>query len=561
MKVTGTYDHYFKYGEITETLKKYEAEYPEYCRLSSIGTTREGREIWLIEVTDLSTGSFDEKPGFGVTANIHAGEVTGNCCAMYFLDTLFSNLDEEPVASLLKKNTVYCIPRISPDGSELYLTSTTMLRSVPVMYPFETKQPGVQPFDLDGDGVIRQMRVKDKNGAFKVSPDDPRIMLKREPDDIEGDFYHVYSEGEILDYDPDEEIKSAPALFGNDLNRNFPVSWAPENRQRGAGSYALSNVEAASMAKFLESHRNLCTILHFHTMGGQYLFPPGYKSGKQCEQDDMQLYRTIGKMATEETSYVCWNVRDDYMGDRDGEILGLMDDFCYFGMGLINYTCECWDLDVRAGIPHVSPRKDATDEELVDQVAKRLKWLDENNDGEGFKMWTKFDHPQLGEVEIGGFDYKGVIQNPPAKFILQEAEKHTRFLLREMKILPHLYYKNTKVKALGEDTWLVETTLANSAFLPTYVTKEALNIRRAAPITAELEGAEVIKGKKKQEIGHLNGFWSKGKYGWDLGGITVNHEPMEKRLSWIVKGEKGKALSLVCGTPRAGRCVLDIVLE
>ncbi len=560
MKVTGVYDHYFKYGEITETLKKYEAEHPDLCRLSSIGTTPEGREIWLIEITDPSTGTFEDKPGFGVTANIHAGEVTGNCCAMYFLDTIFSNLEEEPVASLLKKNTVYCIPRISPDGSELYLTTTTMLRSVPRMYPFETEQPGVQPEDLDGDGVIRQMRVKDRNGAFKISADDPRIMVKRSPDDTDGDFYNVYSEGKILDYDPDEEIKSAPALFGNDLNRNFPISWAPENRQRGAGSYALSNVEAASMAKFLEAHKNLCTVLHFHTMGGQYLYPPGYKSGKQADPDDMQLYKAIGKMATEETGYVCWNVRDDYMGTRDGEILGLMDDFCYFGMGLINYTCETWDLDVRAGTPHVSPRKEPTDEELIDQVAKRLKWLDENNNGEGFLNWTKFDHPQLGEVEIGGFDYKGVIQNPPTRFILQEAEKHTRFLLREMKTLPHLYYKNTNVKELGGDTWLVETTLANAAFLPTYVTKEALNIRRAKPITAELSGAEVVKGKAKQEIGHLNGFWSKGTYGWGLGGTTVNHEPMEKKLSWIVKGEKGSSVKVVCSAPRAGRCALDIVL-
>ena len=88
----GIYDHYFKYDEITSVLKQYAQEFPEYCRLSSIGTTPGNREIWLIEITDPSTGTFDDKPGFAVTANIHAGEVTGNCCAMYFLDTIFANL-------------------------------------------------------------------------------------------------------------------------------------------------------------------------------------------------------------------------------------------------------------------------------------------------------------------------------------------------------------------------------------------------------------------------------------------------------------------------------------
>ena len=265
-------------------------------------------------------------------------------------------------------------------------------------------------------------------------------------------------------------------------------------------------------------------------------------------------------MATEETGYVCWNVRDEYMGLREGEILGLMDDFCYFGMGLINYTCETWDLDVRAGTPHVSPRKDPTDEELVDQVVKRLKWIDEHNDGVGFKNWTKFDHPQLGEVEIGGFDYKNVIQNAPPRYIPQEVEKHTRFLLREMKTLPHLYYKNTRVTPLGGRHFKVETTIANSAYLPTYVTKEAIKIGRAQEITAELCGADVIEGKAKQKIGHLNGFWSKATYGWGLGGTTVKQASSEKKLSWIVEGDPGDTVTVTCQCPRAGKAVETITL-
>ncbi len=560
MKTAGTYDHYFKYDEITAILQKYAQEHPDYARLSSIGTTPEGRQIWLIEITDLSCGSFEDKPGFGVTANIHAGEVLGNASAMYFLDTVFSNLQEEPVRTLLEKNTIYCVPRISPDGSELYLTTAAQIRSVPRMYPFEQPMPGLQAEDLDGDGVIRQMRVKSVNGAFKISPEDQRIMIRRLPDDTDGDFYDVYSEGTILEYEENSEIRNAPGLWGNDLNRNFPISWNTENKQRGAGSYALSNPESAAMAKFFDEHRNLCTVLHFHTMGGQYLFPPGFQSGKLAEQDDMKIYRAIGKMATEETGYPCWNVSDEYHGSLPGEILGLMDDFCYYGMGLLNYTCECWDLDKKAGFDYICPNREKTDDEMLDQLKKRLKWLDEHNNGEGFKNWTEFDHPQLGKVEIGGFDYKGVVQNAPSSMIASEVEKHTRFLLREMKTLPHLMFRNTSVKPVGEQHFRIETTLLNSSFLPTYVTKEAMKNGKAEEITAVLEGAEVIEGKAKQKLGHLNGYWYRGSYGWGLGGTTVMGTPLEKKLSWVVEGKKGDTVTICASCPKAGKAEETVVL-
>ena len=37
---------------------------------------------------------------------------------------------------------------------------------------------------------------------------------------------------------------------------------------------------------------------------------------------------------------------------------------------------------------------------------KLLKWNDEALNGEGFKPWKEFDHPQLGKVEIGGWKTK-----------------------------------------------------------------------------------------------------------------------------------------------------------
>ena len=561
MKATYKYDHFYLYGEITGILQNYVAQYPALCRLSSLGRTGQGRDIWKFEVTDLSTGDFADKPGLCVTGNIHAGEVTGSMCAMYFLDYIFTNLSDPEVAAILKNFTVYVVPRISPDGSEHYLTTPDMVRSVPVLHPYDDLQAGVQPQDLDGDGVIRQMRVKSPTGAWKISAKDPRVMTRRLPDDLEGEYYNVYTEGRVKDYDG-VHIKPAPNKFGNDLNRNFPCNWLPETKQAGSGAYALSNVESEIMAKFIYSQKNLCGILNFHTMGGMYLYPPGYKGSKECPREDMEIYRALGKMANQETGYPAVNIKDDYVGKAPMSVVGAFDDFNHFVMGILGFTCECWDLNPRCGFPHPWPRPASIPDSQQEEIAvARLKWLDENNDGIGFQNWTRFDHPELGEVEIGGLDDKTVVQNPPIKFLPQVVEKHTRFLLRYIKTLPRLVIEKTGVTDLGGGNYRIEAVAANHGYLPTYVTKEAVAVNKARPLTVKLAGdVTLITGKEKTEIGHLQGF-SGVRVGYGhIGAQTMGGEPCAKKITWVVSGKPGTEVTVTVSAPRAGKAEATVTL-
>ena len=48
--------HYYTYDEITALLQGWESEYGAVCELSSIGTSLEGRELWLL------TGAEDDAP-------------------------------------------------------------------------------------------------------------------------------------------------------------------------------------------------------------------------------------------------------------------------------------------------------------------------------------------------------------------------------------------------------------------------------------------------------------------------------------------------------------------
>ena len=143
MKQTYVYDHYYKYQEITDILNKYAAEHSDIARLSSIGTTEQGRNIWLMEITDLTTGDYSDKPALYIEGNIHAGEVTGCMTVMFLLDTIFTNCDTEEIKKILAQYTIYAVPRVSPDGSEYFLTTEDTVRSVPKMYPYDTEMPGL----------------------------------------------------------------------------------------------------------------------------------------------------------------------------------------------------------------------------------------------------------------------------------------------------------------------------------------------------------------------------------------------------------------------------------
>ncbi|HUP27030.1 MAG TPA: M14 family metallopeptidase, partial [Chloroflexia bacterium] len=222
------FSHYYKYDEIRQFLEQAAEEYPTLVSISSIGKSYEGRDILLATLTNSETGPDMEKPAYWIDANTHAGEVTGSAVALYTIDHYTSNYGKDPrVTQLLDDHTVYILPRITVDGSEQYLTSPHWVRSSTRRYPFTEDREGLYPDDVDGDGKILQMRIENPSGSYRISDKDPRVMVRRHPDEVGGTYYHLLSEGMINDWDG-HEIKLAPPRHGLDLNRNYPYDWAPE---------------------------------------------------------------------------------------------------------------------------------------------------------------------------------------------------------------------------------------------------------------------------------------------------------------------------------------------
>lgn len=170
VSVSIDFSHYHRYGELVQHMRELVEEYPNLSRMYSIGKSFEGRDIWVVEITNHGTGDHNDKPGYYIDGNLHAGEVTGTACALYTIWYLLTRFgSDEVVTRLVDSTSFYILPRLSPDGAEMYLTSPYFLRSSVRPYPFEEELDGLYTEDIDGNGLILQMRVPDPEGEWKVS--------------------------------------------------------------------------------------------------------------------------------------------------------------------------------------------------------------------------------------------------------------------------------------------------------------------------------------------------------------------------------------------------------
>ena len=61
------------------------------------------------------------------------------------------------------------------------------MRSSTRSYPYEEDAiEGLTVEDIDGNGRILQMRIADSNGLWKAHPQEPRLMVRREPTEVGG---------------------------------------------------------------------------------------------------------------------------------------------------------------------------------------------------------------------------------------------------------------------------------------------------------------------------------------------------------------------------------------
>jgi hypothetical protein len=342
------------------------------------------------------------------------------------------------------------------------------------------------------------------------------------------------------------------------LNRNYPSGWNPERLQYGASLYPTSEPEIRAIVDFVLAHPNIAGAVSYHTHAGAILRPFATRPDAEFPPGDLELYEALGAMGTEETGYPVASTYGDFtprnVPPRGGTMMG----WAYEELGIPTFTVELWNLFKEAGFEDV-PLYNIDVTLPKDTMAKVLSWAEQHTT-DAFLPWRPFDHPQLGPVEIGGWNRVFIFRNPPGSLVEGLAAANARFTFRHAATLPRIEIECVETARQDGDVYAVRAVVANAGYLPTYLTQMALDNDATEPVIAELQGRgiEILDGLPEREVGHLSGrserrapyaFWG------DPWGTP------RRLVTWFVRGPSGAAASVRAGCPRAGYDTQEFFLE
>ena len=573
-----SFDRFYRYAELTAGLQAAANLFPQLIKLQSMGKSHEGRDIWVLAVTNIATGPASDKPAFWVDGNIHSIEVSASSAVLYFLQTLCEGYGvDADITRVLDTRAFYLCPRTNPDGAEWALADKPQFvrsstRIYPRTYPeIEAVQEGFDVEDVDGNGKILRMRIKDPNGHWKCHASDERVMVRRDPAEYGGQYYKVIPEGRFAkpeSFDGTRILVNAPAQ-GLDLNRNFPESWRQEFEQFGAGDYPTSEPEVKAVVDWFITHPNITGGVAFHTFSGVLLRPFGGQPDSKMVPEDLWTFKKIGSKGTELTGYPSIGVYEEFRYHPNEVITGTFD-WIYENLGLYAWVVELWSPMREAGIEKYDYIDWFRDHPESDDL-KLMQWNDAALAGKGFVPWEKFNHPELGEVEIGGWDSFSFISNVPLDLLEKEIAKFPKWLIWQALISPCLELKAAKVTHIADNIWKVRLEVQNTGWLPTIVSKRAQQHKVTGTLKAEISlpaDAMIISASaagnqasfgalSRVDLGQLAGWNHKGASAW----FWADQAPTAHVAvaEWVIRANANSELTLTAHHPKAGR--VKVVLK
>jgi hypothetical protein len=349
---------------------------------------------------------------------------------------------------------------------------------------------------------------------------------------------------------------------GLDLNRNFPASWRQEHEQQGAGHFPTSEPEVRALVEFVASHPNITAAVAFHTYSGVLLRPYSHHADDTLPVEDLWTFQKIGAKGTELTGYPNVSVFHDFRYHPKEVITGSFDDWMYEHGGVFAWTVEIWSPQREAGITDYK-FIDWYREHPIEDDLKLLKWNDEVLGGRGFVDWYAFDHPQIGPVELGGWDTLYTWSNPPPALLEREIARFPAWLLWQLAISPKLEILSLQADELILGTYRVRCVVHNTGWLPSYVTRRGLDHKLVRGVMCEIElpaGAALKAGLRRVELAQLEGraykpatpsSWA----GWS-GDVTDDRALAE----WIVAAPQGGVVRVRAWHERAGEAHSQVQL-
>ncbi|MHB1192006.1 MAG: M14 family metallopeptidase [Longimicrobiales bacterium] len=579
----------------------------ELVRMRTLAKTPGGRDVWVLEVGNPAGAPLGERPAVLVVGNLEGDHLVGSALALEGVRWLVRHASEEAVKKVLDTQVLYVFPRLNPDGAEAMFSRVKWDRrgngrAFDDDNDGRTDEDG--PEDLNGDGYVTVMRVKDASGAYLADTADARVMKRADAAKGESGAYTLYFEG--TDEDGDGFInEDGPG--GVDLNRNFQHEYP--YWQRDAGPYMVSEAESRALMDFVLAHRNVAAIVTFGESDNlvtppdsrgalaaakildlpsfaaasndgvfeQGVFTPaapqGFRGGggrgggggflrgalPGANNNPSSGQRPATTVASEDQPYFK-AVSDAYKRITGINAVpvhrtpqGAFFQFGYFQYGVPSFSTPGWGLAAAegAGAPErpqsperagapERPRPAAAEGGADAQILKGLDALGV----QAFADWKAFRHPMLGDVEIGGF-LPYVTSNPPAAQLAELGEKHGRFLVELAGMLPRVRIAEAKVTAHGSGVFTVEVAVENAGFFPTS-TQHGVTSSTVGPtqVQIQVDAADILTGADKTvTVAKLDGSGA------------------QERWTWVIRGRQGDRVEIKLRSEKGGTDLATVTLR
>lgn len=539
------------HGELLDALSAIARENPSFAKVLPVGASRGGREIQALRVSwnDPKPGT----PAILVVANIDGPQVYTSALALYEAAELArrATIQDAAVQSVLATTTFYFVPRANPDAAEARFETPRFERTASgagIDDDRDGRAGEDPPSDVDGDGAINWIRDEDPEGEWIADPLDARALVKADKAKGETPKWKLWREGR--DLDRDEKVAEDAGVDAL-VNRNFAHDW--KQFEGASGTFPMDEPESRALAEFVLLHPEIAMVVTYGELDNLVDKPKSVAVDAPRQllvpaagvlQPDADLLAEIGVRYAELTSN-----KTKGAGVESGSFQA----WAYFQRGLWSLAIHPWDvpLDVAEkkaegekkdgetaddkkddeaddAKPDDAPKTDKKDEKKDEKKkrepsddAKRLKWIDQENEGARFVAWREFEHPELGKVEIGGFAPFARTE-PPAAKSREIATKQLEFLMTLGADLARVEVAECSAKLLSGDfgksdeIWEVKAAIGVRERLPFQsASARRTNTSRPARVTLELpKDGELLAGERMQLIEDLQGSGGRSEMRW-----------------------------------------------
>lgn len=284
--VPGITQSYYTPEQLVSELRGLAVKYPTKAKVHNLAVSPGGNPVIILEIgTEVQSGE-KKKPAVFVTANPEGINPLSSYASVILARQLLS--DDKHLGF-----TWYILPVLNPDALARYFQSVKWENPRNGMKVNDDMDDAVDedgPSDLNKDGYITDMRVRDPQGAWIIDPAEPRVMRRADRTKGEKGIYRIYLEG--IDDDGDGLYNEDPP-GGVNTGINFPHLFRPFTP--AGGMWPGSTPEVYNLMRFIFSKPEIAATFTFGTTNFALVPPEGGRRGT-ADLDNITLPDNVAEM-------------------------------------------------------------------------------------------------------------------------------------------------------------------------------------------------------------------------------------------------------------------------